>query len=317
MAQSTDKPTSDKPQEKQIVEPVRRALEDALAEVDSPEKAEQVVRELEQTTKDTTAGDVMPVKPTAPAQAAQEVAQANAAAPSETTTKDVLIETARAVVSTNEQGRKAISEATTQVMNPQQLGTPIPDSRREMLRQAVLQRLKPYDALDARVFLAINHLPHTPLLNAFFYFFTFIFTAGAAWYALMALAFFRDKREGLKLIHGIALPLTIAGGIVELPIKAFFRRHRPFIAIIQAIVIGRKPGSWSFPSGHSAVAFAGAWLFSQHMPRRTGLFYLAASLVGFSRIYLGSHYPGDVAAGSLLGTLFAMLARWVMSRVRG
>lgn len=302
--------------EQQVAEPVKRALQDALSEVDSQEKADQTVEQIKQATQDTTITDVMPAKPKPPAQAAQKVAQANAAAPPEQTTKDVLVETAQAVLSTDKEGRKAITEAVTEVMNPQQLGTPMPDSRREMLRQALLKQLKPYDALDARVFLAINHLPHTKLLNAFFGFFTLSFTAGAAWYALLALAFFRDKREGLKLIHGIALPLTIAGATVELPLKSFFRRRRPFIAIIQAIVIGRKPGSWSFPSGHSAVAFAGAWLFSQHMPRRTWLFYLAAGLVGFSRIYLGNHYPGDVASGSLLGTLFAMLVRWLMLNLR-
>jgi undecaprenyl-diphosphatase len=309
-------PNDNQSKQQKVIEPVKRALEEALAEVDSPQKAAQVARELEQAAKDVTAGDIMPAKPTTPEHAAQQVAQANAAASPAQTTKEVLVETARAVVSTDEKGKQAISEAATAVMNPQQLGTPMPDSRREMLRKAVLDQLKPFDRLDARIFLAINHLPHTPLLNAFFYFFTFIFTAGAAWYALMALAFLRDKREGLKLIHGIALPLTVAGGIVELPIKAFFKRGRPFIAIIQAIVIGRKPGSWSFPSGHSAVAFAGAWLFSRHLPRFTALFYLAASLVGFSRIYLGAHYPGDVAAGSLLGTLFAMITRWLMLAIR-
>lgn len=308
MAEFNDSQTN----KQEVVEPVKRALEDALAEVDSPEKAEQVVRALEQAAKDKTAGDVMPAKPKPPEQAAQQVTQANAAASPQETTKEVLIETAKAVVSTDAQGQKAISDAATEVMNPQQLGAPMPDSRREMLRKAMLNRLKPFDKLDAQIFLAINHLPHTPLLNAFFYFFTFIYTAGAAWYALMALAFFHNKREGLKLIRGIAVPLTIAGAVVELPIKAFFRRRRPFISIIQAIVIGRKPGSWSFPSGHSAVAFAGAWLFSQKMPRFTSLFYLAASLVGFSRIYLGAHYPGDVAVGSLLGTLFAMLSRWLL-----
>lgn len=297
--------------EKNVKEPVKRALEDALAEVDSPEKAEQVVRDLEQVAKDKTAGDVMPAHPEPPAQAAQQVAQAGADASPAQTPQAVLAETARAVIATDEEGQKEISDAATTVMAPELQGEPMPDSRREYLRKAVLKRLKPYDALDARIFLAINHLPHTPLLNAFFYFFTFVFTAGAAWYSLMALSFLRNRKEGMRLIRGTAIPLTLAGVLVELPIKAFFKRRRPFISIIQAIVIGRKPGSWSFPSGHSAVAFAGAWLFSRHMPRRTGLFYLVAGLVGFSRIYLGNHYPGDVAVGSLLGTLFAMISRWL------
>jgi undecaprenyl-diphosphatase len=100
---------------------------------------------------------------------------------------------------------------------------------------------------------------------------------------------------------------------VEHPVKAYFRRRRPFITIIQAIVIGKKPGTWSFPSGHSASAFAGAWLLNHKFERGWRLRYVLASLVAFSRIYLGDHYPGDVSSGSLLGLLFAMFFRKVFN----
>jgi undecaprenyl-diphosphatase len=103
----------------------------------------------------------------------------------------------------------------------------------------------------------------------------------------------------------MVLPLSAAISLVEFPTKAFFRRRRPFIAFIQAIVIGKKPGSWSFPSGHSASAFAGAWLFSHDFPNQSPLLFLMAALVGFSRIYLGDHYPGDVLSGALSGMALA------------
>ena len=109
-----------------------------------------------------------------------------------------------------------------------------------------------------------------------------------------------------------APPLWFATLIVEYPIKYYFRRRRPFIDIVQAITVGRKPGSYSFPSGHSAAAFAGAWLLRRHYPRLTPLWYLIASLVAFSRIYLGVHYPGDVVSGSLLGTALAEAIRRVI-----
>ena len=165
--------------------------------------------------------------------------------------------------------------------------------------------MKPLDALDARLFLAVNQLPHNRWLNGFFRFFTLTFSAGIGWYAIMALAILIDPRKGIRVVRRTILPLSVSSILVEYPIKAYFRRSRPFIAYIQAIVIGKKPGSWSFPSGHSATAFAGAWLLARNFPGQRPLFFLLAGLVGFSRIYLGDHYPGDVLSGALSGMALA------------
>ena len=48
--------------------------------------------------------------------------------------------------------------------------------------------MKPFDALDARLYLAVNRLPRNRWLNGFFYLFTLVFTAGIGWYVIMALA---------------------------------------------------------------------------------------------------------------------------------
>jgi undecaprenyl-diphosphatase len=159
------------------------------------------------------------------------------------------------------------------------------------------------------VFLAVNHLPHTPLLNKFFYGITTAFNGAAAWYVTMSLPVLLRRRPLREILWDVAVPLTITGLLVEYPIKTYFKRRRPFISIIQAIVIGKKPGTWSFPSGHSASAFAGAWLLNRRFPQLNPLTYMIAGLVAFSRIYLGDHYPGDVASGSLIGLLFARLFR--------
>jgi undecaprenyl-diphosphatase len=165
--------------------------------------------------------------------------------------------------------------------------------------------------LDANLFLLVNHLPHTRPLNNLFYGITLAFNGGAAWYVEMAIEALRKRRAFRDMLWDVALPLTITTWLVEHPIKKYFKRRRPFISIIQAIVIGKKPGTWSFPSGHSAAAFGGAWLLNRKTPRFGILRYMIASMVAFSRIYLGDHYPGDVASGSLLGMLFAMFFRWL------
>jgi undecaprenyl-diphosphatase len=302
------------PEEKAEAKPVRRALKEAIANVHSPEKADEIVDDIESATADQTATEIEKTQPPAPtpASVARRVEKAAQAAPKSKKTEKVLEATARALTTPDKRQQEVLSEAIQEVFNPEQQGaTPTvrSEQQREYLREAVLRRLKPLDALDANLFLFVNHLPHTRLLNRFFYGMTLAFNGGAFWYIVLGIAAIRNRRKFKEIIRELALPLTITTALVEFPIKAYFKRRRPFITMIQAIVIGKKPGTWSFPSGHSASAFGGAWLLNHKFARFWGLRYIVASLVAFSRIYLGDHYPGDVASGSLLGLLFAMLFR--------
>ncbi len=308
------------PEEKEQARPVKQALKDAVKQVDSQQKADKVIGDLEAATKGEQAAEVEQEQPKqgSPAEAAQAVKQAAKSASGPKKTEQVLEETARAVTSPDQRQREAVSEAAQEVLNPEQQGAPEAASPRQraFLRQAVLKRLTPWDAADADLFLRVNHLPHSRRLNAFFYWITMVYKGGAAWYAAMIMAGLGDRQDAGSIVREVAIPLAISSSLVEYPIKSYFRRRRPFIKIIQAMVIGKKPGGWSFPSGHSAAAFAGAWLLSKKYPRWSPVTYAAASLVAFSRIYLGDHYPGDVLSGSLSGLLFAMAFHWLFRKRR-
>jgi len=307
------------PEEKEQAKPVKRALKEAIKEVDSPEKADEIIDKLESAAGEKTVTDVKQTQPpiTTPAQAAQKVEQVVESAPDSKKTEKALKETAKVVVAAEGREQEAVSEAVQEVLNPEQQGaTPTVTNvqQREYLRDAVLRRLKPADALDANIFLAINHLPHTRLLNGFFYTLTTIFNVVAPWYGEMGIMALRDRKRAADIIRESFLPLLITSSLTEMVIKPYFRRKRPFIAIIQAIVIGKKPGTWSFPSGHAAAAFAGAWLLNHQRPRLSLLRYFVASMVAFSRVYLGDHYPGDVATGSLFGLISAEFFHRLLKR---
>ncbi len=307
------------PEEKAKAEPVKRALKDAIKEVDSPEKADEVIRKLETRTAGEAAEEVEQTQPpaAAPETIAHEVKKTAEAAPKSEKVENVLDATARAVATPDKRQREIVSEAAQEVFNPEQQGAApsVTDKRRrDFLQRAVLKRLKPVDALDASLFLKINHLPHNRFFNAIFYGLTLAFQGGAAWFAIMGITALRQRGKMKEILREVALPMAISSALVEYPIKRYFQRRRPFITIIQAIVIGKKPGTWSFPSGHSAAAFAGAWLLNRKFPKLWRLRYIVAGLVAFSRMYLGDHYPGDVASGSLLGLLFAMFFRWLFHR---
>jgi undecaprenyl-diphosphatase len=88
-------------------------------------------------------------------------------------------------------------------------------------------------------------------------------------------------------------------------IKNNVKRNRPYNEL-KGIQNGTVPSDrFSFPSGHTAAAFVMATLLAYFFPLLTIVVFPWAFLVGFSRIYLGVHYPSDILAGMILGVLAA------------
>ena len=86
-------------------------------------------------------------------------------------------------------------------------------------------------------------------------------------------------------------------------LKHLIARSRPYDCILGLIPLITPPTDYSFPSGHTAASFAVGALLFRKLPKRYGIPALVlAALIGFSRLYLGVHYPSDVLAGALLGT---------------
>jgi YegS/Rv2252/BmrU family lipid kinase len=162
------------------------------------------------------------------------------------------------------------------------------------------------EAFDAAVFLKINAMvPGTAVDRAFELISRFIHY-GEGWAAVVLLIAVADPRRGIRIAAETLPALWATMLTVNLLLKPLFRRRRPFIAFVKARVIGPRPLDFSFPSGHAAAGFAGAVLLGSHLPGWAPLFYVFAAAVGFSRIYLGVHYPSDVIIGGTAGAALAL-----------
>ncbi|MDD4650703.1 MAG: phosphatase PAP2 family protein [Methanothrix sp.] len=165
-------------------------------------------------------------------------------------------------------------------------------------------------AADLRIFQFINSGLSNATLDRTMPLLTHLGDSWAAWIFILIMAAINHKPVESRLKKGIIL--TLIYGFVsasQLAIKHLIERPRPFLehdAIVRAVF----PTDFSFPSGHAATAFMMAVVLSIQYPRYRYAFYFLACLVGFSRVYLGVHYPSDVIAGAIIGYA---IAKWMIS----
>jgi len=171
------------------------------------------------------------------------------------------------------------------------------------------------EALDAALYLRANRLTLGRVADVALSWLSRIMHYGEGW-ALVALALIVvDFAPGVR-VAAEALPvLWMTMLTVNYPLKRFFRHRRPFLAFVKARVLGARPADFSLPSGHSAAAFAGAYLFGSHAPGWSGFFYGLATIVAFSRVYFGVHYPSDVLLGGIAGIVLTIFYRALVHAV--
>jgi undecaprenyl-diphosphatase len=99
-------------------------------------------------------------------------------------------------------------------------------------------------------------------------------------------------------------------------LKTVFDVERPSMRYAEPKPLVHAPIDGSFPSGHAATSFAAATVLTFARPRWAPAFFLLALAIGFSRVYVGVHYPLDVVGGAVLGILVATALRLLVAGLR-
>jgi membrane-associated phospholipid phosphatase len=155
-------------------------------------------------------------------------------------------------------------------------------------------------ALDHAIYAAIARTP-TPSLDKGLRTLSRAADHSKLWFACSAALAVAGGRDGRRAAARGLLAVGVASGGVNLGVKLLSRRTRPDRADVPEARHVPMPISSSFPSGHSASAFAYATAVGYASPAIDLPLRLLATLVAYSRIHTGVHYPGDVVVGSLIG----------------
>ena len=171
-----------------------------------------------------------------------------------------------------------------------------------------------FTEFEVRFLFFLQDYVRTPLLTYIFEFLTALENAGmlSILICLVMLAVKKTRRIGITASISLILS-TLAVNVIIKPLAA---RTRPFDEFKSLSILVSPPADYSFPSGHSAAAFSVAFVIFLCMPKKYGIpAVITASLIAFSRLYIGVHYPSDVVIGTLIGCAAALLAKYLYKKI--
>jgi membrane-associated phospholipid phosphatase len=160
-----------------------------------------------------------------------------------------------------------------------------------------------FNALDLAVYRRARSLAHTPQVVRWVRRYSSLGEHGAVWLAMGVVGAVLDRARRRRWLR--ATGVVGAAYAISTTIKIAIGRHRPVVENLPHLMA--TPTGLSFPSSHATSSFAAAQAFGRLVPR--GPLLGAAGAMAFSRLYLGVHYPSDVAAGAALGTAIGSLGR--------
>lgn len=166
--------------------------------------------------------------------------------------------------------------------------------------------------MEGQILLFIQENLRSDIITPIMKFVSFICNHGEVWILLALCLLMKKTARKTGVVLAVALILSFI--INNLILKNLVQRPRPYEVIEGLVPLINGLRDYSFPSGHAGVSFAAAFvILKSRLPYIRIPALILAILIAFSRLYLGVHYPTDVAAGIISGLIISYIAEWIIS----
>lgn len=168
--------------------------------------------------------------------------------------------------------------------------------------------------IDLTLLFFINKTISNPIFDKLFV----LITVQENWYIVYAILIyfllFKFHWRGRAILITLVLTVTVADQLSSHLIKELVERIRPCHDIPDIRLLVPCGAGKSFPSSHAVNNFASAIVLGSFFKDYKTHFLVIASLIAISRVYVGVHYPSDVIAGAILGTLIGLLFVYIYQK---
>jgi len=169
--------------------------------------------------------------------------------------------------------------------------------------------------IDLDIFYFINHTLANPLFDKFFPFVTEVKNWYIAYLILFLILIIKGGRIGRIAALLLILLIITTDQFSSFFFKNLVHRIRPCNALPDVRLLVGSTQSFSFPSSHGVNNFAVATYFYRIFPKLKWPLFIVATLMAFSRPYVGVHYPSDVIGGALIGVVFGYIFSEIVLRL--